>query len=203
MDKDVRIPQQKRSIEKKQRIIKVAHQLFDKNGYYATNTAMIAKQAGLSVCSIYSYFQDKKDIMLACLQENSEEINGLICDQISKLALDNDIFSIAQGVYRVFIESHNFSKQYHDDVMSLKYADENIRSYFINERKYFAQTTVDQLKKCGIVFKHEKEQTFLIYSLLESLEDEIIYNADTDIDKEIVVNECARIIADMLQKVEE
>ena len=200
MDKDVRIPRQKRSIEKKQRIIKVAHQLFDKNGYYATNTAMIAKQAGLSVCSIYSYFQDKKDIMLACLQDNSEEIDRRICEQISKLAVDSDIFSIAQGVYRVFIESHKFSKQYHDDVMSLKYTDENIRSYFVNERRYFAQTAVEQLKKCGVVFQHEKEQTFLIYSLLESLEDEIIYNSDTDVDKEIVVDECARIIADMLQK---
>lgn len=202
MDKDVRIPRQKRSIEKKQRIIKVAHQLFDKNGYYATNTAMIAKQAGLSVCSIYSYFQDKKDIMLACLQDNSEEIDRRICEQISKLAVDSDIFSIAQGVYRVFIESHKFSKQYHDDVMSLKYTDENIRSYFVNERRYFAQTAVEQLKKCGVVFQHEKEQTFLIYSLLESLEDEIIYNSDTDVDKEIVVDECARIIADMLQKIE-
>lgn len=202
MDKDVRIPRQKRSIEKKQRIIKVAHQLFDKNGYYATNTAMIAKQAGLSVCSIYSYFQDKKDIMLACLQDNSEEIDRRICEQISKLAVDSDIFSIAQGVYRVFIESHKFSKQYHDDVMSLKYTDENIRSYFVNERRYFAQTAVEQLKKCGIVFQHEKEQTFLIYSLLESLEDEIIYNSDTDVDKEIVVDECAHIIADMLQKIE-
>lgn len=202
MDKDVRIPQQKRSIEKKQRIIRAAYQLFDENGYYATNTTMIAKQAGLSVCSIYSYFQDKKDIMLACLQGNSEEINRRICEQISKLAVDSDVFSIAQGVYRVFVESHNFSKQYHDDVMSLKYTDENFRSYFVNERRYFAQTTVEQLKKCGVMFKHEKEQTFLIYSLLESLEDEIIYNTDTDVDKEIVVNECARIIADMLQKAE-
>lgn len=202
MDKDVRIPQQKRSIEKKQRIVKVAYQLFNENGYYATNTSMIAKQAGLSVCSIYSYFQDKKDIMLACLQENSDEINRQICEQISKLAVNNDVFSIAQSVYRVFVESHEFSRQYHNDVMSLKYTDENIRNFFVNERHFFARTTIEQLKKCGVMFKHEKEQTFLIYSLLESLEDEIIYNADTDINKEIVVDECARIISDMLQKTE-
>lgn len=200
MDKDVRIPQQKRSIEKKQRIIKVAYQLFNEKGYYATNTSIIAKQAGLSVCSIYSYFQDKKDIMLACLQENSDEINRKICEQISKLAENNDIFSIAQGVYRVFVDSHEFSRQYHNDVMSLKYTDESIRRFFVNERQFFARTTVEELKKCGIMFKHEKEQTFLIYSLLESLEDEIIYNTDTDINKEIVVDECAHIISHMLKK---
>lgn len=202
MNKDVRIPQQKRSIEKKEKIVRVAYQLFNENGYYATNTSMIAKQAGLSVCSIYSYFQDKKDIMLACLQENSAEINRRICEQISNLTVNSDVFSIAQGVYRIFVESHDFSKQYHNDVMSLKYADENVRNFFINERQSFARTTIEQLKKCGIMFKHEKEQTFLIYSLLESLEDEIIYNADTDINKEIVVDECARIISDMLQKIE-
>jgi AcrR family transcriptional regulator len=202
MDREVRTPQQKRSIEKKQRIIKVAYQLFNENGYYATNTSMIAKQAGISVCSIYSYFQDKKDIMLACLQENSSEINRRICEQISKLAVNSDVFSIAQGVYRAFVESHDFSKRYHDDVRSLKYTDEDIKHFFVQERQFFARTAAEQLRTCGFMFKHEKEQPFLIYSLLESLEDEIIYNKDTDLNKEIVVDECARILSSMLQKME-
>jgi AcrR family transcriptional regulator len=200
MEKDVRVPKQKRSIEKKQKIIEVAQQLFDENGYYGTNTAMIAEKAGLSVCSIYSYFKDKKDILLACLKENSEKINRRVCEQIAEVTISGDIYTTAINVYHVFIKAHNLSKIYHDDTMSLKYTDEKIRGYFENEYRTFADATVEQLKKSGITFKYEKEQTFLIYSLFASLEDEIIYNTKTEMDKEIIVNECARIIADMLSK---
>jgi len=77
----------------------------------------------------------------------------------------NEVFSIAQGVYRVFIDSHEFSKQYHNDVMSLKYTDENITNFFVDECQFFARITLEQLKKCGIMFTHEKKQTFLFYSL--------------------------------------
>lgn len=201
MDKDVRIPKQKRSIEKKQKIIEVSQRLFDENGYAGTNTSMIAKEAGLSICSIYSYFKDKKDILLACLQENGEAINRRICEQISEVTVNGDIFSTAKNVYQVFINAHSFSKKYHDDVMSLKFTDEDVRKYFEDERQYFAKATIEQLKLAGIAFKHEREQTFLIYSLLESLENEIIYNSETEIDKNIVVNECAQIIANMLDRI--
>jgi AcrR family transcriptional regulator len=199
MEKEVRVPQQKRSIEKKKKIVVVAQQLFNEKGYYGTNASEIAKQAGLSVCSVYSYFKDKKDIFLACLKENGQRINERICEEISELSDSKDIYETAKKVYLVFITAHDFTNKYHNDAMSLKYIDEDVRMYFVNERQFFAETTIEQLKKVGITFKHEKEQTFLIYSLLESLEDEMIYNANTEMDKNIVVNECARIIANMLK----
>lgn len=199
MEKDVRIPKQKRSIEKKDRIVQVAKKLFNEKGYYNTNTAEIAKEAGLSVCSIYSYFKDKKDIFLVCLKVYGDEINNCICEKITEISTNKDIFEMAKQVYSAFIEAHDCSKVYHDDVMSLKHIDEDVKLYFINERKSFAAATVEQLKKVGLTFKYEKEQTFLIYSLFESLEEEMIYNEKTDLDKEVVINECARIIATMLK----
>lgn len=199
MDKYVRVPQQKRSIEKKQRIIRVAYQLFNEHGYYATNTSMIAKHANLSVCSIYSYFQNKTDIILACLQENSKQINQQIREQISNVSINNDIFSTIQKIYQIFINTHNFPKQYYNDIMSLKYTNIDIRIFFEKERLFFTQITLEQLKKTGIVLKYEKEQLFLIYSLLEDLENEIISNRDTNMNFEILIDECVHIISDMLQ----
>ena len=61
---EVRIPKQKRSIEKKEAIIKASYTLFCERGYYKTNTAEIAKMAGVSTGIVYSYFQDKKDILV-------------------------------------------------------------------------------------------------------------------------------------------
>ena len=60
---EVRIPKQKRSAEKRQAIIQAGFALFCEKGYYRTNTAEIAKAAGVSTGIVYSYFHDKKDIL--------------------------------------------------------------------------------------------------------------------------------------------
>lgn len=200
MNKSVRIPKQKRSIEKKQKIINVAQRLFNEKGYYSVNTTEIAKEAELSVCSVYSYFKDKKDIFITCLKSSSEKINNQICERISEMAVDGDIYETAKSVYQVFIASHKFSNIYHNDTMSLKYVDEDIRDYFEKERLSFSEATINQLKKVGIRFIHEKEGTILIYSLFQSLEDEMIYNQNTEIDKNILIDECAKMITAMLTK---
>ena len=46
MGESIRTPQQKRSIDKKNRIIEAGYELFARDGYFNTNTAQIAKHAG-------------------------------------------------------------------------------------------------------------------------------------------------------------
>ncbi|MFT9078544.1 TetR/AcrR family transcriptional regulator, partial [Ethanoligenens sp.] len=51
--KPVRVPRQKRSIEKKEEIVSAAYAVFKKKGYFATYTDDIAAEAGFSVASVY------------------------------------------------------------------------------------------------------------------------------------------------------
>jgi len=57
--------------EKKNQIIKVACELFAKNGYYNTTMPDIAKASGMSVGNLYNYFESKeelaKETMLNCV----------------------------------------------------------------------------------------------------------------------------------------
>ena len=64
----VREPRQTRSIEKKNKIIEAGYELFSEVGYYGTNTAEIAKRAGVSTGIVYGYFQDKRDILICVLE---------------------------------------------------------------------------------------------------------------------------------------
>ena len=59
----IREPIQKRSIEKKEKIIECGFELICKEGYHNINTAEIAKVAGVSTGIIYQYFKDKNDIL--------------------------------------------------------------------------------------------------------------------------------------------
>ena len=60
--KATRKPQQKRSIEKRTKILEAAFILFCEKGFENTNTAEIAQHAGVATGTLYSYFQDKIDI---------------------------------------------------------------------------------------------------------------------------------------------
>lgn len=62
---EIRVPTQKRSIEKKENIIKAGFELICEEGYYNTNTAKIAKKAGVSTGIVYQYFNDKHDIFVS------------------------------------------------------------------------------------------------------------------------------------------
>ena len=59
-DKDIRVPKQQRSIEKKQRIKDTAVKLMSEKGYHSTSSNEIAKEADVSIGTFYSYFSDKK-----------------------------------------------------------------------------------------------------------------------------------------------
>ena len=69
---EIREPIQKRSIEKKEKIIESGFELICEKGYYNTNTAEIAKNAGVSTGIVYQYFKDKHDILIDALKKYAD-----------------------------------------------------------------------------------------------------------------------------------
>lgn len=63
----VRTPQQARSRETRERIVAAAIAAFEEHGYDDTNTATIARRAGIGVGTLYGYFPDKRQLMLEIL----------------------------------------------------------------------------------------------------------------------------------------
>ena len=86
-----RMPIQKRSIEKRERIIKLGFELMCNNGYFNTNTNDIAKYADVSTGIVYQYFNDKKEIFIEGFKEYSNSIMFPILDIIknNKISFDN------------------------------------------------------------------------------------------------------------------
>ena len=78
MEKSIRQPKQQRSIDKKERIIKAAYELFSENGYHGTVTSDIAKRAGVSTGIVYGYFADKRDILFYVYTRNGDARNGIL-----------------------------------------------------------------------------------------------------------------------------
>ena len=127
MESGVRVPQQKRSIEKRNAVVRAGWELFCEKGYYQTNTAEIAKHAGVSTGIVYHYFQDKKAILkevvalyIAGLEERMLELLDLPSDKGSLMgALERMIDAAAA--------SHTMDRAAHDEFTALALLDDEIR----------------------------------------------------------------------------
>lgn len=83
LKRQVRVPQQARSIRTRERILVAAVSCFEAQGYDETTTAQIAKRARIAVGTLYGYFRDKREILLELMQSTIK----VIADQ-TVLALD-------------------------------------------------------------------------------------------------------------------
>lgn len=66
----------RRALDRRKHIMSVAARVFAEKGYYATTIADLAQAAGIAKGTIYWYFNNKRAIMLAILDDMSREITG-------------------------------------------------------------------------------------------------------------------------------
>jgi AcrR family transcriptional regulator len=63
--------------EKQEKILQTALQLFAKEGFYATSTSKIAKDAGVSEGLIFRHFKNKEGLLDAILKVGEERVKNL------------------------------------------------------------------------------------------------------------------------------
>jgi AcrR family transcriptional regulator len=76
---------QRRSRERVQRILDVASDLIAEHGVAAVGTRMIAERAGIPVASLYQYFADKEEILLALVERDTTEMDAAVAEAVAAL----------------------------------------------------------------------------------------------------------------------
>ena len=128
MELKTRIPQQKRSIETKNRILVAAKDQFAKNGFHGTNAKEIATAAGVSVGSFYSYFKDKKSLFMEIFNEHIEE---KVVRILGEHQVDPN--NGRESVYRLIkamLDAHDPYPQFHREVLAMRYSDPEVEAAF-------------------------------------------------------------------------
>jgi TetR/AcrR family transcriptional repressor of mexJK operon len=62
-----------KDLEKRQRILEVARQLFLQHGYHGSSMDHIAKEAHVTKLTVYNHFQDKGNLFICAIEESCEE----------------------------------------------------------------------------------------------------------------------------------
>lgn len=199
MNREIRIPIQKRSIEKRKKIIHTAKKIFNDKGYFNTTTAEIAKEAGLATGSLYAYFKDKKDIFLEVLELYSNDIYNNTIENLNKIKDKNNLTLFVETIINSVIENHKFSPRFHQEITMLACTDKHIRDYHQQQQKIKIDKYLEKLNEYNLDFSNIREKLFLVYSLIEEMCHEIMYNENSKLDKDILIKECNKAVKKILE----
>ncbi len=196
-----RMPTQKRSIEKRDRIIKLGFELMCNNGYFNTNTNDIAKYADVSTGIVYQYFNDKKEIFIEGFKEYSNSIMFPILDIIknNKINLDN-LEDLLDTMLNLFIKKHTLSKKAHEEMIALTHMDSDIADIYHDNEIQVTNMIVDILKSNDICSDNLFEKVHIIIGIVENYCHEIVYHKHESIHYDIMKNEVINTICYLLDK---
>lgn len=196
---DVRIPQQSRSVEKKNKIIQAGFELFCEQGYYATTTTHICQRAGISTGALYSYFKDKKDIFIAAFQDFLE---GAYFNQLlQSLACPSEAFQIDAFLDRCIDVLTDIYRRSYTPLMELsnmQLEDRELMGRFSRFEDAFMGAVVEALQSHHIQTEHLSEKYYLVYILMEALAQERAFHNHGAVHYDNLKEEAYRVIKDYL-----
>lgn len=182
MKKLVRQPQQERSIEKKNKIITAGYQLFSEVGYYGTNTAEIAKRAGVSTGIVYGYFSDKRDILICVLEIYLNTVVEPLLKIFNKLSAPIDFTTLAPKIIDEVIKIHKRNNKIHEALHSLSGSDEAVNARFIELEDQLTLKISSEFTRLGVETDNLAEKVHFAINILQSFAHEYIYDKHDYID---------------------
>ena len=186
---EIREPIQKRSIEKKEKIIKAGFELICKKGYYNTNTAEIAKTAGVSTGIVYQYFKDKHDILVEGIKKYASDIFYPMLTVTSNIKIDkNNLDVVLRNMINTFIENHKLSQIAHEEIMAMTHSDKEIAEFFQENEMAMTKNISKILLDNGFDARNLDEKVHIAIHLIDDLCHEIVYHKHKDLDYDIMIN---------------
>jgi len=182
MDKTIREPKQQRSIEKKERIIRAAYELFSENGYYSTVTSDIAKRAGVSTGIVYGYFSDKRDILFYVLKIHVRETAEPVMNALNSAPKGITLPELLDKIVSVTETMHRKNPNLHNILHALAFTDPSINDEFLGLENHITISASKKLRELGFAPDHMEEKVHVAMNLIQSYAHESIYDKHDYID---------------------
>ena len=197
---DTRIPTQKRSIEKRNRIIEKGFELMCEKGYYNISTPDIAEAAEVSTGIIYQYFNDKKDIFIEGVKNYA---NTIMFPMLTVLEGENikinNIEQLLKNMIDAYIKNHTISKKAHEELMAMSHLDDDVALIFKESEFELTNKIVQILKYNNIEFENPIEKIHIVIGIIENLCHEVVYHKHNKIDYEAMEDEVINVIVHLLK----
>ena len=196
---NLREPVQKRSIEKKERIISKGFDLICEKGYHNTNTAEIAKVAGVSTGIVYQYFKDKHDILIEGIKKYAIDILYPMLSVQNNIVIDkNNLKTILKQMIDKFIENHKLSQFAHEELTAMIHSDNEIATFFQEYEIHITNEITELLLKNNFSTDNLQEKVHITINLIDDLCHEIVYHKHSEINYNVMTELVINTIANLL-----
>ena len=185
---EIREPSQKRSIEKKNKIIEAGFSLICKKGFYNTNTAEIAKEAGVSTGIVYQYFKDKRDIFMQGIDQYAKNLMFPINKIAGKKIDKNNVYNEIRLVIVDLAAFHKLSKSSHEEIMVIQHSDEEIDKIFQKYELEASETLAKTLIDNGASPENIQEKAHIIISMIDDLCHELAYHHHKNLNYDVMTD---------------
>lgn len=173
---EIREPKQERAIQKKIKIIEAGYKLFSEVGYYNTNTAEIAKCAGVSTGIVYGYFKDKRDILFEVLDMYIDNVYQPILEYFDNLTTPIFVEKIVPDILNEAIKTHKRFAKIHEALHSLTPTDKKINDKFRELEDNITYKIVDRFDNLGYQLDNKYEKIHFIMNIVQSYAHEVVYD---------------------------
>lgn len=176
-----RKPQQKRSKLTADKILDTALKLFCEKGYYNTTTNDIAKEAGISIGSLYSYFKDKDTIFQEILEsyhQNFLSVFEHIKSDINRSLYERDKKAWLRILLDSLIELHQSVKTLNRELKALYYIKSEVQAVVDMQTEKIRIATLEILsQRPDEIHSDNLEITaILIVDFISSVVDRIVFD---------------------------
>ena len=200
---EIREPIQKRSIEKKEKIIHAGFELICEKGYYNTNTAEIAKRAEVSTGIVYQYFKDKHDILIEGIRQYSDSIFFPMLE-LNDTDLRFDINSVnfsnlIRKMIDKFIKNHRLSKTAHEEITAMTHSDAEIAEIFHDSEMKMTRKITNILINSGFSSENLSEKVHVSISMIDNLCHEIVYHKHKELNYNKMIDIVVFSVSDILK----
>ena len=199
---EIREPIQKRSIEKKEKIIQAGFDLICQKGYYNTTTSEIAKSAGVSIGILYQYFKDKHNILIDGFKLYSNSIFFpmlQITDKNMNLTITNsNISCVLKDMVNKFIRNHKISQTAHEEIIAMIHSDKEVAEIYHNSEMEMTNKIVQLLLESGIKVDNINEKVHVAIGMIDNLCHEIVYHKHKQLDYDKMIDIVISSICNMI-----
>jgi AcrR family transcriptional regulator len=126
-----RAPVQKRGIETREKILRAGRELFTEKGYHKTNALEIAARAGLGTGTFYSYFNNKKEVLMEIVRGFYRETTDRVFASAASIPGEAPVSSrglraLISRMIKTLGDAHTFRPELHREFLAMALLDDEI-----------------------------------------------------------------------------
>ncbi len=179
-DKKVREPKQNRSILMKEKILDAAMRLICEKGFFETTTNEIAKEARISIGSLYSYFADKDSILMELLERHHKHFSVVfesLETEENRALFERDRREWLKWLVCILVELHTSTREFGRELNALYYVKPEVAAIMDARNKKIRESVLDNMKEkqAGMKLDDLQAASVVVTDMVSALVDRIVF----------------------------